>query len=76
MDTVLWLLALVAVGVIAIGALLGRVSEMGGTSNHDVTEVAQQVMGEVNAFRGSRSLNEKAWDGKRRLAPPTDWPWV
>jgi hypothetical protein len=73
-----WLLLglLVVGGAIAVYRLLGRVTAQGGTSAHDVTEVTEQIMGEVNAFRGSRSLDEKAWDGKRRLAPPTTWPWV
>jgi hypothetical protein len=67
---------LVVGGAVAVYRLLGRVTAQGGGTHHDVTEVAEQVMGEVNTFRGSRSLDERAWDGKRRLAPPTDWPWV
>jgi hypothetical protein len=72
-----YLLGLLVVGgAIAVYRLLGRVTAQGGTSDHDVTEVTEQVMGEINVFRGSRSLDEKAWDGKRRLAHPIHWPWV
>ena len=63
-------------GAVAVHFLLDLVTAFGGTSRNDATDIAEQVMGEVNAFRGSRSMDDKAWDGKRRLAPPTDWPWI
>ena len=62
---------LLAVAAVVIYLLLERVTASGGTSDRDATDVANQTMGEANAFRGSRSADDPPWDGQKRMAPPT-----
>ena len=70
MSTLIWLLVVVAVGVIVIPYLINRVSEMGGTSDRTATEIADQVRAEADAYRGSRTPDDRSWDGQNRIAPP------
>jgi len=69
-STLIWLLIVVAVGVIVILYLINRVSEMGGTSDRTATEIADQVRAEADAYRGSRTPDDRPWDGQNRIAPP------
>lgn len=72
-----WLLitVLVAAGaVVVVWILLNRVSEIGGTSDRDATEIAHQYMGEANALRGRRTPDDPPLERLNRLAPPTQDP--
>jgi len=68
----MWLLviAILLAGAWAISVLLGKITVWGG-SRTDGLEVAAQFMTETDAFRGSVSLDDPTWDGKNRIAPPT-----
>ena len=63
--------ALVIVGLVAVYLLLKRITAEGGTSDRDATAIANQVLGEADAYRGSRSADDPALDGQIRIAPPT-----
>jgi hypothetical protein len=69
-SALVWLFVVVAVGVIVIPYLLNRVSEMGGTSESTATEIVDQVRAETDAYRGSRTPDDRPWDGQNRIAPP------
>jgi hypothetical protein len=69
-SALLWLLVVVAVGMIVIPYLLDRVSEMGGMSDRTATDIAEQVRAETDAYRGSRNADDRPWDGQNRIAPP------
>jgi hypothetical protein len=73
--------ALGVVGFLVLSFLLGRISAKGGTSDHDATAIANQVLAETDAFLGSRSASDPKWAGQVRLAEPTSdgrelWPGV
>jgi hypothetical protein len=76
-SLLLWVL-LLAGGVSAIYILLTKVTAQGGNSTRDATEVVELVLGEANAYRGSRSPDDPPLDGENRIAPPiTDGvPWA
>ena len=73
METTLLLLfgaaALAALPLLYL--LLVRITQRGGTSDRDATLIANQVLGEADAYRGSRSADDPALDGQVRIAPPT-----
>jgi hypothetical protein len=68
-----WILmaGLMAVAIFAIRWLLARIAGQGGTSERDAIATTNLILGEANAFRGSRSEDDPPWDGYNRLAPPT-----
>jgi hypothetical protein len=68
-----WVLyaGLAVVAIVAIRWLFARIAAQGGTSERDAVATANLILGEANAFRGSRSGDEPPWDGHNRLAPPT-----
>ncbi|MGH8872239.1 MAG: hypothetical protein ACRDWS_09710 [Acidimicrobiia bacterium] len=57
--------------VLATYRLLARITAQGGTSDQDATHIANQVLSQAKAFRGSRSADDPPWDGHNRLAKPT-----
>ncbi|HVR79649.1 MAG TPA: hypothetical protein VMS99_14805 [Acidimicrobiia bacterium] len=57
--------------LVVIYRLLMGVTAQGGASDQDAAATANQILGEADAFRGSRSSDDPAWDGHNRLAPPT-----
>ena len=63
--------ALVVIGLVAVYVLLIRVTSEGGASDRDASAIANQVLGEADAYRGSRSADDPPLDGQVRLAPPT-----
>jgi hypothetical protein len=63
--------AVVIVGLVAVYFLLSRITSEGGTSDRDATAIANQVLGEADAYRGSRSPDDSPLDGQIRIAPPT-----
>jgi hypothetical protein len=69
MSAALWIF-LLASGVVAIIRLLDRLTAMGGNSDRPATEVFDQVRGEVDVYRGSRTPDDRPWDGRNRIAPP------
>jgi hypothetical protein len=62
---------LAVVAIVVIRWLLTRIAAQGGTSERDAVATTNLILGEANAFRGSRSEDEPPWDGHNRLAPPT-----
>jgi hypothetical protein len=68
-----WVLyaGLAVLAFVAIRWLLARIAAQGGTSERDAVATTNLILGEANAFRGSRSEEEPPWDGHNRLAPPT-----
>ena len=68
----IWLLVFVMLlaGAWAISVLLRRITQWGG-SRTDGLEVAAKFMTETDAFRGSVGPDDPTWDGKNRIAPPT-----
>jgi hypothetical protein len=67
---------LLAVAVLAIVAVVVYILFRGlsadlGSSDEDATVVADRILAESDAFRGSRSPEYSPWDGVNRLAPPT-----
>jgi len=56
---------------VSIRWLLARIAGQGGTSDRDAVVTTNLILGEANAFRGSRSEDDAPWDGHNRLAPPT-----
>jgi hypothetical protein len=68
-----WVLyaGLAVLAFVAIRWLLARIAAQGGTSERDAVATTNLILGEANAFRGSRSEKEPPWDGHNRLAPPT-----
>jgi len=68
----IWPLVIVIVlaGAWAIVVLLRKITVWGG-SRSDGLEVASQFMTEADAFRGSVSPDDPTWDGRNRIAPPT-----
>ncbi|HEX6146968.1 MAG TPA: hypothetical protein VF083_09350 [Acidimicrobiia bacterium] len=68
-----WVLypGLAVVVIVAVRWLLARIAARGGTSERDAVATTNLILGETNAFRGSRSEDEPPWDGHNRLAPPT-----
>jgi hypothetical protein len=69
MSTAIVLLLLVG-GGLTIYYLLNRVTEQGGGSDGDAAAIVDQVLGEANAYRGSRKPGDPPLDGKNRIAPP------
>lgn len=57
--------------LVVIYRLLMGVTAQGGASDRDAAATADQILGEADAFRGSRSSDDAPWDGHNRLAPPT-----
>ncbi len=57
--------------LVVIYRLLMGVTAQGGASDQDAAATANQILGESDAFRGSRSPDDPPWDGHNRLAPPT-----
>jgi hypothetical protein len=68
-----WVLiaGLTVVSIVSIRWLLARIAGQGGTSDRDAVVTTNMILGEANAFRGSRSEDDPPWDGHNRLAPPT-----
>lgn len=68
-----WVLiaGLTVVSIVSIRWLLARITGQGGTSDRDAVVTTNMILGEANAFRGSRSEDDPPWDGHNRLAPPT-----
>jgi hypothetical protein len=68
-----WVLyaGLAVVVIVAIRFLLQRITAAGGTSDRGAVATSNLILGEANAFRGSRSEDDPPWDGHNRLAPPT-----
>ena len=62
---------LVLTVIAVIYRLLIGVTAQGGASDQDAAATANQILGEADAFRGSRSPDDPPWDGHNRLAPPT-----
>ena len=59
------------VAIVAIRWLLTRIAAQGGTSDRDAAAMVDQILAEADAFRGSRSPDDRPWDGQKRMAPPT-----
>jgi hypothetical protein len=68
---VLVVIVAVVLVLVVIYRLLMGVTAQGGTSDRDAAATANQILGEADAFRGSRSSDDPPWDGHNRLAPPT-----
>jgi hypothetical protein len=62
---------LAMVAIVAVYSLLARISAQGGASDRDAASTASQILGETDAFRGSRSPDDPPWDGQHRMASPT-----
>jgi hypothetical protein len=68
-----WVLyaGLALVAIVAIRSLLTRITAQGGTSDRDPAATVNQILAEADAFRGSRSPDDRPWDGQKRMASPT-----
>jgi hypothetical protein len=71
----LWVL-LLAGGAFATYYLLSRLTAQGGGhSSRVATAIVDQVLGDADAYRGSRT-DDPPWDGQNRIAPPiSDGLW-
>lgn len=65
----------IIIGLLVFAALtaylLMRITDQGGASNRDAAETANLILGEADAYRGSRSAEDSPLDGHNRIAPPT-----
>jgi len=50
--------------------LLRKATALGGERN-DALEITAKFIAETQAFRGASTDDDAPWDGKNRIAPPT-----
>lgn len=67
---IIGLAGLVFIGGCVAYRLLEKITHLGG-SRRNALDVTARFMAEADAFRGSASLHQQPWDGKNRIAPPT-----
>lgn len=66
-----WIIISLLVFVCLTAYLLMGITERSGGSNRGAAKTASLILGEADAYRGSRSSNDPPLDGHNRIAPPT-----